>query len=62
MCSGEFISFLDSDDWWTPDKLKEQVPYFENPKVGLVYSNFYFLLRKIKKKEKVIKKKFFLEI
>ena len=40
VCSGEFISFLDSDDWWTPDKLKEQVPYFENPKVGLVYSNF----------------------
>ena len=58
VCSGEFISFLDSDDWWTPDKLKEQVPYFEDPKVGLVYSNFYFYYEKSKRK-KSYKKKIF---
>ena len=24
-CKGEFISFLDSDDWWVPEKLEKQI-------------------------------------
>lgn len=28
--SGEFISFLDSDDEWLPEKLKKQILYFES--------------------------------
>jgi glycosyltransferase involved in cell wall biosynthesis len=35
---GEFIAFLDADDVWTPDKLKEQVAILRtHPDVGLVY-------------------------
>ncbi len=40
---GELIAFLDSDDLWKPEKLSLQVPLFENPKVGLVYSNFDYI-------------------
>lgn len=33
---GEYIAFLDSDDWWTPDKLATSVGYLNNG-VDLVY-------------------------
>jgi|YNPMSStandDraft_1061717.scaffolds.fasta_scaffold49609_2 glycosyltransferase involved in cell wall biosynthesis len=36
---GEFIAFLDQDDWWRPEKLSRQVPVMlNNPRVGLVHS------------------------
>lgn len=36
---GEYIAFLDSDDWWAPEKLAEQVKVLDaNPRVGIVYS------------------------
>ena len=38
---GDFIAFLDVDDWWCNDKLKCQIPIFKNDNIGLVYSNFY---------------------
>ncbi len=35
--SGQLIALLDSDDWWHPNKLQEQVRCFEeNPKLDLV--------------------------
>jgi glycosyltransferase involved in cell wall biosynthesis len=35
---GRYIAFLDSDDYWTPEKLAEQVKVLDlNPKVGIVY-------------------------
>jgi glycosyltransferase involved in cell wall biosynthesis len=38
--SGEFIALLDSDDWWEPSKLAEQVPLLEqDPEVALVYTD-----------------------
>jgi hypothetical protein len=36
-CRGEFIAFLDGDDWWVPSKLSTVVAAFvANPSVGLI--------------------------
>lgn len=41
-CSGEIIGFLDTDDYWSRNKLKEQIEIFEkNPKISCVYSKFF---------------------
>ena len=44
--NGEFIAFLDCDDLWTKDKLKHQIPLFEDPEVGIVISNTLFFNEK----------------
>lgn len=38
--NGELLAFLDVDDRWMPDKLKTQVPLFQNPEVGFSCGNF----------------------
>jgi glycosyltransferase involved in cell wall biosynthesis len=55
--NGDFIAFLDVDDWWSPDKLEKQIPLFEDSKVGLVYGNLWWVFEK-KNRKKVLKKKF----
>jgi glycosyltransferase involved in cell wall biosynthesis len=41
--SGEFLAFLDVDDWWEPEKLTRQMPLFDDPEVGLVCSNYWII-------------------
>ena len=53
---GDFIAFLDSDDFWDKKKLELQMNYFKNQEVGVVYSNIW-ILKKDKKKKLYMKKK-----
>ena len=36
---GSYIAFLDTDDWWTLDKLEKQLPFFNDNEINLVYGN-----------------------
>ena len=45
---GEYIGFLDQDDIWLPEKLKEQVGIFNmdrHQEIGLVFSNIMYLIK-----------------
>ena len=53
---GDFIAFLDTDDLWDKNKLELQMGYFNNPEVGVVYSNLW-VLKKDKKKKLYMSKK-----
>ena len=53
---GDFITFLDSDDFWDKNKLELQMSYFKNLEVGVVYSNLW-ILKKDKKKKLYMKRK-----
>ena len=41
--NGEFISILDVDDLWLPEKIEKQLPLFNNSDVGIVISNTKFI-------------------
>lgn len=40
-CNGEFVCFLDVDDWYEPSKIEDQIIFFSDKEVGVVYSNRY---------------------
>ena len=41
---GDFIAFLDTDDLWNKEKIEQQIRYFKNPDVGVVFSNLWVKL------------------
>jgi len=53
--NGDFLAFLDVDDWWVENKLEKQIPLFDDDKVGLVYGNCWLFFQK-KKRKKIFKK------
>ncbi len=53
---GEFIAFIDADDTWEQDKLKNQIKLFKNQHVGLVYGNLW-ILNQNKKRRKILSKR-----
>jgi glycosyltransferase involved in cell wall biosynthesis len=49
---GEFLAFLDVDDFWHSSKLEKEITLFTNKHVGAVYSNFWFLNQRNGKKKR----------
>lgn len=40
--NGEYITFLDSDDFWTSDKLEKQIQFMVSNQLGISHGNYYF--------------------
>lgn len=56
--SGDFIAFLDCDDFWEAEKLQKQVEIFKNnPNIDLVYTNYWYFYESNMKKIKALKGK-----
>ena len=41
---GEYIAFLDSDDWWLPKKLEESIKYM-NQGADIVYHDLFYVTK-----------------
>jgi len=48
---GEFISFIDCDDWWEKNNLNLRKEFFLNRSYSFSYSNCYYYFEKNKKKK-----------
>lgn len=55
--SGDFIAFLDTDDFWEKDKLELQIPLFDDLKVAVVYGNHFILNETLNTKKVFLKRK-----
>lgn len=52
-CKGQYITFIDTDDWWLKTKLKKQVYSLKKHKdYKIIYSN-WFVYNEIKKTKKI---------
>ena len=57
-CSGNFISFLDTDDVWTKNKIEQQIKFYDkNKSYSFIFSNCYIYDEEKKKEKLYIKKK-----
>ena len=52
VASGDYICFLDSDDYWVLDKIEKQVRFIENNNYTFIYSSY--VITNSKKETKVI--------
>tara|TARA_B110000971_G_C19916954_1_gene457267 strand:+ start:77 stop:835 length:759 start_codon:yes stop_codon:yes gene_type:complete len=62
LSNSKYIAFLDSDDLWTPNKLKDQISFMEKNNYNFTYSDYtpFFIKNKKKKfKKKIITPDFF---
>lgn len=50
--NGDFIAFLDVDDWWERNKLELQVMKFDESKVGMVCSSYFLINERSNKTQK----------
>jgi glycosyltransferase involved in cell wall biosynthesis len=51
---GNFIAFQDADDWSEPDRIRKQLEaFFNNPDLGICFTNYRLRWRKRNRKEKV---------
>jgi len=54
-CKGNFITFLDADDWWEKDFLKSRKKFFKSSrKYAFAFSNCYHYYEKNKKYKKFL--------
>ena len=58
--NSKYIAFIDSDDYWSSNKLKEQINFMEEFKYNLSYTDYTPFSEK--KDRKIFKKKLFLLI
>ena len=49
LSSSKYISFLDSDDFWTKNKLDEQIKFMEQKKIDFSYTDYISFYEKDKK-------------
>jgi len=50
-CKGDFVCFLDVDDYFLKNKIAKQLMHFNDQKVGVIYSNYYRYYEDINKKK-----------
>ena len=53
---GDFIAFIDVDDWWEKNNLSKRKLFFENQEYAFSYSNCFYFFEKNKKKKLFSKK------
>ncbi len=57
MANGQFIAFLDSDDIWFPEKLKQQIEFMNSTNTALCYSSYIELDETSRQKRMIVAKK-----
>jgi glycosyltransferase involved in cell wall biosynthesis len=54
---GDFIAFIDVDDWWEKNNLSKRKLFFENQEYAFSYSNCFYYFEKNKRKKLFTKQK-----
>ncbi len=53
--TGDYICFIDSDDYWLPNKIEKQLAFIEENNYTFIYDNYLYLKKGKTKKAKVPK-------